>query len=71
MKVDFFFACAPTIENEIEQEIQDTKVASAKVAFDTVREIRTESPRTGPGTRFGLSTEKGLKASLNPAGRCS
>ena len=37
MKADFFFAGAPTIENKIEQKIQNTKVASAKVAFDTVR----------------------------------
>ena len=36
-KADFFFAGAPTIENKIEQTIQNTKVASAKVAFDTVR----------------------------------
>ena len=35
-KADFFFAGAPTIENKIEQKIQNTKVASAKVAFDTV-----------------------------------
>ena len=27
-----------TVENKIEQKIQNTKVASAKVAFDTVRE---------------------------------
>ena len=37
VKADFFFAGAPTIENKIEQKIQNTKVASAKVAFDTVR----------------------------------
>ena len=36
-KADFFFADAPTIENIMEQKIQNTKVASAKVAFDTVR----------------------------------
>ena len=36
-KSDFFFAGAPTIENEIEPKTQNTKVASAKVAFDTVR----------------------------------
>ena len=35
-KADFFFAGAPTIENKIEQKIQNTKVASTKVAFDTV-----------------------------------
>ena len=35
----FLFAGAPTIENRIEQKIQNTKVASAKVAFDTVRQI--------------------------------
>ena len=39
VKADFFFAGAPTIENKIEQKIQNTKVASAKVAFDTVRFI--------------------------------
>ena len=37
VKADFFFVGAPTIENKIEQKIQNTKVASAKVAFDTVR----------------------------------
>ena len=37
VKADFFFAGVPTIENEIELKIQNTKVASAKVAFDTVR----------------------------------
>ena len=36
-KVDFLFAGAPTIEDKIEQKLQNTKVASAKVAFDTVR----------------------------------
>ena len=36
VKADFFFAGAPTIENKIEQKTQNTKVASAKVAFDTV-----------------------------------
>ena len=36
-KADFLFAGAPTIENKIEQQIQNTKVASARVAFDTVR----------------------------------
>ena len=35
-KTDLFFAGAPTIENKIEQEIENTKVASTKVAFDTV-----------------------------------
>ena len=39
VKADFLFAGAPTIENKIEQPIQNTKVASAKVAFDTVREF--------------------------------
>ena len=33
----FLFAGAPTIKNKIEQKIHNTKVASAKVAFDTVR----------------------------------
>ena len=37
VKADFFFARAPLIENKIEQRIQNTKVASAKVAFDTVQ----------------------------------
>ena len=31
------FAGVPTIEKKIEQKILNTKVASAKVAFDTVR----------------------------------
>ena len=35
-KADFFFAGAPTIGNKIEQKIQNTKVSSTKVAFDTV-----------------------------------
>ena len=35
-KADFFFAGAPIIENKIEQKIQNTKVASTKVAFGTV-----------------------------------
>ena len=35
-KPDFFFAGAPTIENKIEQKTQNTKVPSAKVAFDTL-----------------------------------
>ena len=34
-----FFAGAPTIENKIELKIQNTKVASTKVAFDTVRKF--------------------------------
>ena len=34
-----FLADALTIENEIEQSIPNTKVASAKVAFDTVRNL--------------------------------
>ena len=36
-KVDFLFVGAPTIEKKIEQKNQNTKVASARVAFDTVR----------------------------------
>ena len=36
---DFLYAGAPTIENKIELKIQNTKVASAKVAFDIVRLI--------------------------------
>ena len=36
VKADFFFGGAPTIENKIEQTFQNTKVASTKVAFDTV-----------------------------------
>ena len=37
VKAGFFFSAGvPTIENRIEQKIQNTKVASAKVAFDTV-----------------------------------
>ena len=36
VKADFFLAGAPTVEYKIEQKIQNTKVASAKVAFDTV-----------------------------------
>ena len=32
----FFFAGAPTIGNKIEQNFQNTKVASTKVAYDTV-----------------------------------
>ena len=35
-KADFFFASAPTIENKIEQKTQNTRVVSAKVAFDIV-----------------------------------
>ena len=35
-KADYFSAAAPTIGNKIEQTIQNTKVASTKVAFDTV-----------------------------------
>ena len=35
-KADFFFAGASTIENKIEQKLQNTRVASTKVAFDTV-----------------------------------
>ena len=46
VKADFFFAGVPTIENKIEQKIQNTKVASAKVAFDTVRVLRKISLRT-------------------------
>ena len=38
-KPDFFYAGAPTIENKIERKTQNTKVASAKVAFDTVQGI--------------------------------
>ena len=38
-----FFAGAHTIENDIEQNIQNTKVASAKVALDTVRLKRRDS----------------------------
>ena len=49
-KADFFFAGAPTIENKIEQKTQNTKVASAKVAFDTVRGSR--AIRTRPGSRY-------------------
>ena len=37
VKADFFFAGVPAVENKIEQKIEITKVASAKVAFDTVR----------------------------------
>ena len=39
VKADFFCSQAHTrtIENGIEQAFQNTKVASAKVAFDTVR----------------------------------
>ena len=52
-KADFFFAGAPTIENKIEQKNQNTKVASAKVAFDTVRESgqKGEALRRGQGGR--------------------
>ena len=38
-KADFFFAGAPTIRNKIEQKLQNTKMASTKVAFDTVSNI--------------------------------
>ena len=37
VKADFFFAGVPTTEEKIEQQIQNAKVASAGVAFDTVR----------------------------------
>ena len=37
VRCNLFFAGAPTIENKIEFKIQSTKVASAKVALDTVR----------------------------------
>ena len=43
VKADFFSAGVPTIENKFEQIIQNTKVASAKVAFDTVRASPNES----------------------------
>ena len=43
VKADFFSAGVPTIENKIEQRIQNTKVASAKVAFDTVRKATEKS----------------------------
>ena len=39
VKADFLSAGVPTIENKIEQKIQNTTVASAKVAFDTVRKV--------------------------------
>ena len=54
VKADFFFAGVPTIENKIEQKTQKTllmsKVASAKVAFDTVKHFTTQdhNPDIGP-----------------------
>ena len=44
-KADFLFAGAPSIKNKIEQKIQNTKVASAKVAFATVRGFKV--PKSG------------------------
>ena len=52
MKADFFFAGVPSIEDKIEQEIRNTKVASAKVAFDTVRILG--------GLSLGSRTEKAI-----------
>ena len=40
VKADFFFAGVPTIEIKLNKKIKNTKVASAKVAFDTVRQGR-------------------------------
>ena len=40
VRAHFLFAGAPTIENKIEQQVQNTKVASAKVAFDTAMTFR-------------------------------
>ena len=42
-KANFFFAGVPIIENKVEQKIQNTKVASAVVAFDTVRTVEEAS----------------------------
>ena len=53
-KADFFFAGAPAIENRIEQKIQNTKVASAKVAFDTVQDRGELLPIGGGRTKMHL-----------------
>ena len=45
-----FFAVSPTIENKIEFKIQNTKVASAKVAFDSVRILKPHA--VPPPKRF-------------------
>ena len=37
LSTSFFFAGPPTIEGKIEQQFQNTKAASAKVALDMVR----------------------------------
>ena len=54
VKADFFFAGVPTIENKIKQKIQNTKVASAKVAFDTVR-VLTKSQGFPKHSQRGFS----------------
>ena len=58
-----FFAGAPTIGNKIEFKIQNTKVASPKVAFDTVRlRGRTATQRSKKGSEkvLGRVLEKGV-----------
>ena len=53
VRTHFIFAGAPTIKNKIEQNIQNTQVASAKVALDTVREFCLDH-----GLSFGLQSQK-------------
>ena len=52
-----FSTGAPTIEIKIEQRVQNTKVASAKVAFDTVR----EKARIRAGKKARTSMTPGVK----------
>ena len=72
-----FFVGAPTIENKIEFKIQNTKVVSAKVPFDTVRLRFKERPdrapeetlvRDSPGTTTTILFQKVLRLMLHQNG---
>ena len=66
VKADFFSAGVPTIENKIGQKIQNTKVASAKVAFDTVRLLEKGSFQKSPFSLEILENLEILEILENP-----
>ena len=62
--LDLFFDAAPTIENKTEQTIQNTKVASAKVAFDTLRYFLTSSQVQLHNKSLEINNGHGKSASI-------
>ena len=67
VKADFFFTGVPPSDNKIEQKIHNTKVASAEVAFYTVR-IRIRDRFGAPIKNTNISPRKATSAALQARG---